>query len=186
MNIYNNRPNNIIKYSPKKFINKSKINQNLNINDNKNIYKKNKYNKDKNMYKSNNFIYPTNIKSMNLNNYKNNIIDKNKKGIIRNTNFSYINGKSINNNKKSIIQNKKTNKAHLNRSADNNNKKNQKPQIQNAIASNSNFYYNYSLAQKYLKQKVHERNNNNKFINPRLFNYNYNKDNRINCNYNIM
>ena len=56
----------------------------------------------------------------------------------------------------------------------------------NILASSNNFYYNNSYAQKYLQKKMYERNNNNKFINSRLFNYNYKKDQkRINSNINI-
>ena len=186
VNQYNNRPNNKIKNFPKKDINKSKINQKLNLNDSKSINKKNNLKKAKNLHKSNNYFYPTNIKSSNYNIYKNNVIDKNRK---LNNNFSYINRKSSYNNKTFLIIDKKNNKSHINSSADNITKKNKKFKIPNVIANSNNFYFNNSYAQKYIKKKVYERNernNNNKFINPRLFNYNYNKDqNRLNGSYNI-
>ena len=184
-----NKLNTKINNSEKKVISLNKISkpQKLNLNINKNNSNK-KYNlsKDRNMYKSNNYFYPSNIKSLNYNIYHNNIVDKAKKGNKLNINISYINGKNTSNSKKYVITDKKNSKSHINRSVDNNIKKNKKNQMPNILASNNNFYYNNSYAQKYLQKKMYERNNNNKFINSRLFNYNYKKDQkRINSNINI-
>jgi hypothetical protein len=184
-----NKLNTKINNSEKKVISQNKISkpQKLNLNINKNNSNK-KYNlsKDRNMYKSNNYFYPTNIKSLNYNIYHNNIVDKGKKGNKLNINISYINGKNTSNSKKYVITDKKNSKSHINRSVDNNIKKNKKSHMPNVLASSNNFYYNNSYAQKYLKKKMYERNNNNRFINSRLFNCNYRKDQkRINSNNNI-
>ena len=183
-----NKINIKINNSEKKIIKQSKINKplKLNLNINKsNINQKYNLNKDRNLYKSNNYFYPTNIKSLNFNIYNNNIVDKGKKGNKLNINFSYINGKNASNNKKYVINDKKNSKPHVNRSVDKI-KINKKSQMPNVLASSNNFYYNNSYAQKYLKKKMYERNNNNRFLNSRLFNYNYKKDQkRINSNNNL-
>ena len=187
--LHNNKLNTKINNSEKKVISQNKFSKpkKLNININKSNSNKNYIlNKDRNMYKSNNYFYPANIKSLNYNIYHNNIVDKGKKGNKLNINFSYINGKNTSNSKKYVITDKKNSKSHINRSADNNLRKNKKTQMPNILASSNNFYYNNSYAQKYLKKKMYERNNNNRFINSRLFNYNYKKDQkRINSNNNI-